>query len=116
MENMQKLMTRLREQPPTVLADLRVQEVRDYLKSTVTAGDGGTRPLDGPVGDMIILDFQAEGNYVAARPSGTEPKVKFYIFAHLPPGESVDLEQSQSATAKWIEQCSVDLQSLVDSV
>jgi phosphomannomutase len=32
---------------------------------------------------MVILDLQEPGNYVAARPSGTEPKIKLYVFARL---------------------------------
>ena len=34
---------------------------------------------------MVILDLEAEGNYLAVRPSGTEPKVKIYLFAYDPP-------------------------------
>ena len=34
-----------------------------------------------------MLDLAAEGNYVAVRPSGTEPLVKFYLFAYQPPQE-----------------------------
>ena len=42
-------------------------------------------PLDAPRGDLVILDLEAAGNYVAVRPSGTEPKVKIYLFAYDPP-------------------------------
>ena len=38
-----------------------------------------------PQGDMVILDLEAAGNYLAVRPSGTEPKVKIYLFAYDPP-------------------------------
>ena len=34
------------------------------------------------VADLVILDLENQGNYVAVRPSGTEPKVKFYMFAY----------------------------------
>ena len=47
-------------------------------------------PLDAPNGDMVILDLEAEGNYVAVRPSGTEPKVKIYLFAYDPPSSGTD--------------------------
>ena len=33
---------------------------------------------------MVIIDLDEEGNYVAARPSGTEPKIKFYMFTFVP--------------------------------
>jgi phosphoglucomutase/phosphomannomutase len=91
MQQIQAIMQRLRQSPPQVLADLQVQRVRDYLQQTVTDSDGNASPLQGPVGDLIFLDFQADGNYVAVRPSGTEPKIKFYSFAYHPPQDGTDL-------------------------
>ena len=41
---------------------------------------------------MVILDLAETGNYVAVRPSGTEPKVKFYMFAYTPAEQLADLE------------------------
>ena len=41
-----------------------------------------------PRGDMVILDLETEGNYLAVRPSGTEPKVKIYLFAYDPPANN----------------------------
>ena len=65
---------------------LKVVRIRDYLNSTVTRARRPRRGrLAGPTGDMVMLDLEAEGNYVAVRPSGTEPKVKFYMFAYDPP-------------------------------
>jgi phosphoglucomutase/phosphomannomutase len=40
---------------------------------------------------MVILELAAPSNYFAVRPSGTEPKVKFYMFTSLPPEQSGDL-------------------------
>jgi phosphoglucomutase/phosphomannomutase len=69
MQEMQAIMARLRQSPPSVLADLKVVASRDYLLQTTTHADGTTEPLDGPKGDLIILDLHADGNYVAVRPS-----------------------------------------------
>ena len=49
-------------------------------------------PLDGPVGNLVILDLEEEGNYVAARPSGTEPKIKFYTFTYVPAELLADID------------------------
>jgi phosphoglucomutase/phosphomannomutase len=38
------------------------------------------------------MDLEMDGNYVAVRPSGTEPKVKFYVFTRLEAAESQDLD------------------------
>jgi phosphoglucomutase/phosphomannomutase len=91
MEEMKAIMERLRQSPPSVLADLKVESSRDYLQQTTTRADGTSEPLDGQKGDLIILDLHAEGNYVAVRPSGTEPKIKFYMFAFHPPEDGADL-------------------------
>lgn len=56
-------------------------------------------PLDAPTGNMVILDLELDGNYVAVRPSGTEPKVKIYLFAFDPPAAVTDLESTKAAQA-----------------
>ncbi|MFP6666285.1 MAG: phospho-sugar mutase [Pirellulales bacterium] len=91
MQDMKAIMARLRQSPPSVLGDLKVESARDYLRQTTTRADGTSEPLDGPVGDLIIFDLHAKGNYVAVRPSGTEPKIKFYQFAYHPPEDGTDL-------------------------
>ena len=91
MEEMLAVMDRLRDHPPEVLADMRVVGMRDYLNQTATDSSGNCEPLEGPVGNLLILDFQADGNYVAVRPSGTEPKIKFYLFVHHPPEDGADI-------------------------
>jgi phosphoglucomutase/phosphomannomutase len=70
MTEMQAMMQRLRSTPPETLADARVTEIRDYLQRT----DGG------PKSDVLIFKTDIPGLYAAARPSGTEPKIKFYLF------------------------------------
>ncbi|MDY0170985.1 MAG: phospho-sugar mutase [Thermoguttaceae bacterium] len=85
MEDMNRLMARLREAPPEQLAGLRVAQYRDYAANRRVLTGGESSPLEGPTGDMIFFDFDQAGNHVAVRPSGTEPKVKFYLFACDPP-------------------------------
>ena len=41
--------------------------------------------------------WRREGNYVACRPSGTEPKIKFYMFAYTPPEQLANLEAAKAA-------------------
>ncbi|MEZ6112414.1 MAG: hypothetical protein R3C99_15560 [Pirellulaceae bacterium] len=78
-------MQALRSSPPKSLGGMNVVRVRDYENSVSLDPSGNSQPLDGPVGDVVILDLATEGNYVAIRPSGTEPKAKFYIFTFTPP-------------------------------
>jgi phosphoglucomutase/phosphomannomutase len=91
MAEMQAVMTRFRKKAPRVLADMQVIRSRDYLNQITTHADGTEEPLSGPVGDLVMLDFQADGNYVAMRPSGTESKIKFYLFAYHPPEDGADI-------------------------
>jgi phosphoglucomutase/phosphomannomutase len=96
MAAMKRLMQSFRSQPPQALASMDVVKVRDYLAGKmINCGDGSTHPLTGPVGDLVIMDLGEEGNYVAARPSGTEPKIKLYAFTRLAPEESVDLVSAE---------------------
>ncbi len=88
MEDMKRLMARLREAPPEQLGGLRVTHYRDYAANRRVALGGKSQSLSGPTGDMIFFDFEQPGNHVAVRPSGTEPKVKFYLFAYDPPEPS----------------------------
>ncbi len=67
-------------------------------------------------GDMVILDLAAEGNYIAVRPSGTEPKVKFYMFAFTPAEQLADLETTKTETAERLAAIEKDLAAFAESV
>ena len=97
-DDMRSLMARVRSAPPEVLGGLRVARSRDYLDRVEKPFPSGiVSPLDAPKGDMVILDLEAAGNYLAVRPSGTEPKVKIYLFAYDPPAAAADLEATKAA-------------------
>lgn len=78
MQRMQAIMARLRAAPPQLLGGLAVEAVQDY--ATVT---------DRPPADLLVFQL-AGGNRAAVRPSGTEPKIKFYLFGYEPPERSQD--------------------------
>ena len=64
---------------------------------------------------MVILDLEAEGNYVAARPSGTEPKVKFYLFTYEPPEQLADLDETRNQMAERLAKLEADLRAFAKS-
>ena len=109
MEEMLAVMDRFREQPPTVLADMQVIGIRDYLHQTHTDAAGKAKPLTGPVGNLLMLDFQADGNYVAIRPSGTEPKIKFYLFVHHPPEDGTEVSSVRQRLDERLSNLGEDL-------
>lgn len=96
MDKMKALMAAFRAAPPTSVAGLAVKQVRDYGSLTIRSADGSTRPFDGPKGDLVILDLAEDGNYVAVRPSGTEPKVKFYQFTFVPAEQLHNLDETRA--------------------
>ena len=59
--------------------------------------------------DLIILDLATEGNYIACRPSGTEPKIKFYLFTFTPPEQLSNLELAKSTLERRLDQMETDL-------
>ncbi len=79
---MQQIMRQLRENPPTSLAKQRVTCIRDYREGTERLEDGTVRPCALPQSDLLVLQLSQIGFRAAVRPSGTEPKIKFYLFAH----------------------------------
>jgi len=60
-------------------------------------------------GDVVMLDLAEEGNTVAVRPSGTEPKVKFYMFAYAPPAESRNPAAARAVLESRLEAIEADL-------
>lgn len=77
-EEIQQIMTRLRENPPTELAGSKVRVIKDYktLKQTV---DGVESDMEMPDTSNVLQYFTEDNTKVSARPSGTEPKIKFYM-------------------------------------
>ncbi|MFV1965842.1 MAG: phospho-sugar mutase [Pirellulaceae bacterium] len=116
MGQMVALMARFREQPPRTLAGIDVAAVRDYQDLTTTLASGEKQALDAPQGNMVILDLAEPGNSIAVRPSGTEPKVKFYMFTHVPAERLADLEDARSAMADRLAGLEVDLRAFSGTV
>ena len=112
MAAIQRLMKSFRESPPQRLAGIDVIGLRDYGAGTMTdTTTGQSRPLSGPTGDLVILDLAEEGNYVAVRPSGTEPKIKLYVFTRVAPEQSADLEGASAILSHRLEELEKDVRS-----
>jgi len=117
-EGMQRraaLLAKFRGDPPSELADFKVTRVRDYLSLTEHAPGAAPRGFDGPKGDMIMLDLDALGTYVAVRPSGTEPKVKYYTFTFEPAEQLADLEDAKRRHAERLAALGRDLTAFSES-
>lgn len=116
MAQMQKLMQAFRTSPPKQLGGIEVAGVRDYQALTTLLPDGTTQPLDAPPANMVMLDLAEEGNYFAVRPSGTEPKVKFYMFTTLSPTDSTDLSAAKAKLQSRMKDLEADIRQFAASV
>lgn len=76
-KKMNELMNQLHTNPFKEFAGLKVKTVEDYLNQTSTTGDK-VKKITLPKSDVVKFIFK-NGTTIAVRPSGTEPKVKFYI-------------------------------------
>lgn len=68
----------LRNQAPTEFADVPVVLTEDYLAQQATDNKGTSTPIDMPSSNVLKYTLEDE-TWLAIRPSGTEPKIKFYI-------------------------------------
>ena len=72
------LMQTFREKAPTHFADVKVIQTEDFKHLTKTFEDGTVEMLTTPPSDVLKYVL-ADDSWIAVRPSGTEPKMKFYI-------------------------------------
>jgi len=77
-EKIKALMKRFREEAPTAFADIKVTQTEDFKELTRTFADGKVESLTTPPSDVLKY-FLEDGSWIAIRPSGTEPKIKFYL-------------------------------------
>ncbi len=73
------IMERIRNNPPKEIAGLAVKEFRDYQKDEVTNMSNGEKSSTGlPISNVLYFDLD-NNSWCCVRPSGTEPKIKFYM-------------------------------------
>ena len=92
-EQIKAIMTKFRENAPKEWNATEITVVEDFKAQTSTAADGTVTILTTPPSDVLKYTL-ADGSWIAVRPSGTEPKIKFYIAVV---GESNEDSQSKIA-------------------
>ncbi len=127
MERMKEIMAALRATPPDSFGGLDVVRTRDqaslrtWTPGSTPAAYGGVKSdvvlfdLAGPGAGVLLPDggFPPLGNALAARPSGTEPKIKFYLFAYAPPGSLADLPATKRMLGERLDAMERDVRSLI---
>ncbi|ALS00825.1 phosphoglucomutase [Enterococcus silesiacus] len=77
-EKIKALMKKFREEAPASFAGIKVIQTEDFKELTRTSADGKIETLTTPPADVLKY-FLEDGSWIAIRPSGTEPKIKFYL-------------------------------------
>ena len=101
-EEIQQIMTKFRNDPPRELGGSPMEWVKDY--STLIAKNlitGEEKKIDQKITSNVLQFFTQDGTKISVRPSGTEPKIKFYfeVAGELKSREDFDAEE-QKADAK----------------
>ena len=74
----QEIMENFRQEPPKTLGDYTVTAARDYKAGTIMdMASGAVRPTGLPSANVLYYEMN-DGAWLCVRPSGTEPKIKFY--------------------------------------
>ena len=93
---MSNLMTSLRDEPPASIASIAISSILDYREGTTRNIADGSIDRDIHLPSSNVLQFVLEdGSMVTARPSGTEPKIKFYASCRSERGEDPDAAESE---------------------
>ena len=104
-ETMKNMMASMRANPPAALGGEKVVKIRDCMN-------------DPNLPKSNVLQFYLEsGTIVSARPSGTEPKIKFYINSMVPAGDGSDawFADAKKKAAALCDGISSDIQKIIDA-
>ena len=98
MDKMKAMLANLRENPLKDIAGYKVLKIRDYSKDTVLDVESGkVEPTGLPSSDVLYYELES-GAWVCVRPSGTEPKIKFYYGV-----KASSMDEAQVESAKFAE-------------
>jgi phosphoglucomutase/phosphomannomutase len=112
------IMEALRTRPPRQIGGITLRDVFDYQRHEVRplGRTGSVTPLPQPCGDLLIFHTDRPGCRFAARPSGTEPKIKFYLFARSDVDGPDSLPAAKEQTRHLLETMVSDLGNYIDEV
>ncbi len=109
-EEIQAMMKNFRANPPKQLAGSPVVVVKDYADLNMTdLRDGKVTKMDFPTTSNVLQYFTEDGSKVSVRPSGTEPKIKFYMEVRGKMETAADYHAADAAAKAKIELLKKDL-------
>ena len=108
-EEIQAMMAGFRQNPPRTLGGSDVVTIKDYKTGEsrdLTTGE--TTAIDLPSSNVLQF-FTADGTIVSARPSGTEPKIKFYCSVNAGLADAADFARTEAALDAKVDRVMGDL-------
>jgi phosphoglucomutase len=108
-EEIKAMMERFRSSPPKELGGSKVITLKDYalLKET-DLDSGAVSALDFPESDVLQF-VTRDGSLISARPSGTEPKIKFYCSVKQPLASGADFDAGEAELERKIDRIMSEL-------
>ncbi|WP_323756893.1 phospho-sugar mutase [Roseivirga sp.] len=102
-DEIKQMMVDMREKTPATIAGSRVIKTMDY-QSLVEKDmiSGSEKAIDQPKSNVLQF-YLEDGSKISARPSGTEPKIKFYISVNTPLRSAVDFNETKQFLETRIE-------------
>jgi phosphoglucomutase len=102
-EQIQALMNGFRTNPPSQINGIDVERVVDVKNSTIThVKSGEVEPLDMDKSNVMQF-YLADGSKISARPSGTEPKIKYYFSVNAPLNDPSEYRKVEAELVERLE-------------
>ncbi len=105
-DEIKQMMADFRSNPPKELGGSNITVWKDYQTLVQTNADGTTEKLDMPTTSNVLQWFCGDGTKVSVRPSGTEPKIKFYI----------EVKDPSMKCAGCYERCMKDAENKIEAI
>ena len=102
-DEIQQMMKDFRSNPPKDLGGSVIEITKDYQSLELTKADGSKEKLDMPETSNVLQWFCTDGTKVSVRPSGTEPKIKFYLEVKDVMNTAADYKLCEERAEKKIE-------------
>ncbi|MFT3739628.1 MAG: phospho-sugar mutase [Breznakibacter sp.] len=104
------IMEKLRQNPPVVLGGSKLAVIKDYLSLKAThKTNGEITPIALPVTSDVLQFFTEDGSKISVRPSGTEPKIKFYFEVKYPVKDRSEWDEANQKADARIEAMMKDM-------
>lgn len=108
-DEIKQMMANLRAQAPKKLGGIDVQEIRDYQTGTATTLASGIQTKIDLPSSNVLQFITVQGDVISARPSGTEPKIKFYCSVKEPLNDISNYNQVAQKLQDKVERIMADI-------